>query len=155
MRPNFGRFFYGRAMADQDEYGLNIRERKFVELYIASGKAGKSWIDAGYSPNGADQCASRAISKAKVRKAIDSLRPDHSAKHQRVTPEMVIAGLHAEASGGETSSARTAAWTQLGRALGMFVDRVESKNTSLASELDALEARLDDEAPKMKIVVNQ
>jgi hypothetical protein len=68
---------------------------------------------------------------------------------------MVIAGLHAEASGGETSSARTAAWTQLGRALGLFVDRVENKNTSLASELDALEARLDDEAPKMKIVVNQ
>ena len=143
------------AQVDQDEYGLNVRERKFVELYIAGGVGSKAYVEAGYSPNGADVSASRMLGRAKVRSAIDALRPNYSADLQRVTPEMVIAGLHAEASGGETSSARTAAWTQLGRALGLFVDRVENKNTSLASELDALEARLDDEAPKMKIVVNQ
>ena len=68
---------------------------------------------------------------------------------------MVLDGLHREATGGETSSSRTAAWTQLGRALGLFVDRIESKNTSLASELDELEARIVADAPKLKIVVNQ
>ena len=142
-------------MADKDEHGLNIRERKFVELYIASGKAGMSWIDAGYSPNGADQGASRMLGLVKVREAIDALRPDYSADLQRVTPEMVLDGLHREATGGETSSSRTAAWTQLGRALGLFVDRIESKNTSLASELDELEARIVADAPKLKMVVNQ
>jgi hypothetical protein len=142
-------------MADADEYGLNIRERKFVELFIASGVASKAYVEAGYSPNGADQGASRMLGLVKVREAIDALRPDYSADLQRVTPEMVVAGLHAEATSGETSSARTAAWTQLGRALGLFVDRIESKNTSLASELDELEARIEADAPKLKIVVNQ
>jgi|GEM_PF-5012746 len=142
-------------MADRDEYGLNIRERKFVELYISGGNAGRAWIEAGYSANGADANASRAISRDRIRQAIDALRPDFSADLQRVTPEMVVAGLHAEATSGDTSSARTAAWTQLGRALGLFVDRIESKNTSLASELDELEARIEADAPKLKMIVNQ
>ena len=45
-------------------------------------------------------------------------------RQHEVTRELVLKGLLQEAEHGNTSSARTAAWTQLGRALGMFTDKV-------------------------------
>jgi hypothetical protein len=57
----------------------------------------------------------------------------------KVTREMVLQGLLTEAQNGSTSSARTAAWTQIGRALGIFTDKVQQiEQGSYATEMERI-----------------
>lgn len=118
---------------------LNYRERRFVELYAVSGNGRQSYIDAGYSVNGAHQGASRLLSRSAICEAIEALKPPAVKVEDLVTPDYVLAGLRREAETGETSSSRTAALTQLGRALGLFVDNNKvMTTTTYADELENL-----------------
>ena len=53
------------------------------------------------------------------------------AERTEITQDEVLRGLHAEAreDKGASHAARVQAWTQLGKHLGMFVDRHEAQNT--------------------------
>ena len=118
---------------------LNYRERRFAELYAVSGNGRQSYIDAGYSENGAHQGASRLLSRDAICEAIEALKPSAVKVSDVITPEYVLEGLRREAETGETSSGRTAALTQLGRALGMFIDKQASIQVSYADELESLQ----------------
>ncbi len=121
------------------ERPLSYREQRFTELYAVSGNGRQAYVDAGYSPNGAHQGASRLLSRVAIREAIEALKPKYAKPEEMVTPEYVLAGLKREAEQGETSSGRTAALTQLGRALGMFVDKQATISVSYADELESLQ----------------
>ena len=118
---------------------LSYREQRFAELYAVSGKGRQSAVDAGYSENGAEVTAARLLRRAKVCRAIEALKPPAVAVGDLVTPEYVLSGLKREAETGETSSSRTAALTQLGRALGMFLDKQATVSVSYADELEGLQ----------------
>ena len=79
---------------------------------------------AGYSTKG----ARASVQQNRAHPAVASLIDKKSAmvaKRLKLTREIVLRGLLYEAQNGNTSSARTAAWTQLGRALGMFKDKIQ------------------------------
>ena len=118
---------------------LNYREQRFVELYAVSGKGKQSAIDAWYSVNGADVTAARLLGRARVREAIEALRPPAIKVEDLITPEYVLEGLRREAEQGETSAFRVAAFRELGRALGMFIDKQASIQVSYADELESLQ----------------
>jgi hypothetical protein len=59
------------SLADCPEFlALNPKQQKFVIVYISCGVAEKAYIEAGYSPNGAPEGASRLLSNVKVQAAV-------------------------------------------------------------------------------------
>lgn len=156
MRPPFGGFFFlGKVMAD--EFGLSVRQRRFVEHFIVSGNATQAYIAAGYSPKNAGPDAGKTLKKPKVSEAIEALRPKTElAIEEMITPQDVINGLMAETRG-EHAATRVAAWRELGRVLGLFIDKSQSNvtHTTYADELESLadeiKARVD-AVPKLKVV---
>lgn len=122
-----------------DEYGLSPQQRAFVEHYVVCNNATQAYLNAGYSPKNAGSNASALAKRSAIQRAIEALRPKTVDIEAMVTPEYVLAGLKREAETGETSSGRTAALTQLGRALGMFVDKQATISVSYADELESLQ----------------
>ena len=135
---------------------LSYRERRFSELYAASGNGKQAYIDAGYSPNGAHQGASRLLSRVEVREAIEALKPPAVAVEDMISPAYVLSVLKDVAENGETDGARVQAAPQLGRSLGMFVDKQESKlTTSFADEIESLQDEIKAavrDAPSLRVV---
>ena len=121
---------------------LSYRERRFAELYAVSGKGKQSAIDAGYSVNGADVTAARLLGRARVREAIEALKPPAVKVEDLITPEYVLEGLRREAEQGETSASRVAALRELGRTLGLFLDKQASIQVSYADELESLQGEI-------------
>lgn len=60
----------GRAQVKHAD-GLNERERKFVESFMADGNATKAALSAGYAKTSAAVTGSRLIRKANIKAAID------------------------------------------------------------------------------------
>ena len=153
MRPRFGRFFCGRNMADK--YGLSPRQRAFVEHYVVLNNATQAYINAGYSPKNAGPNAGALIKRTNIQQAIEALRPKNVDIKDMVTPQDVINGLMAETRG-EHAPTRVSAWREVGRALGMFVDRQESKlTTSFADEIESLQDEIKAavrDAPSLRVV---
>ena len=121
---------------------LSYREQRFVELFVVSGKAKQSTIDAGYSVNGADVTAARLLGRARVCEAIHALKPPAVRVEDLITPEYVLEGLRREAEQGETSASRVAALRELGRTLGLFLDKQASIQVSYADELESLQGEI-------------
>ena len=153
MRPFFGRFFYGRNMAD--EYGLNLRQRRFVDHYLLHGNATQAYLAAGYSERNAGPNGGALLKLSKVQQAIEALRPKPASIEDMVTPQDVINGLMAETRG-EHAPTRVSAWRELGRALGLFVDRQQSTVTaSFADEIESLQDEIKAavrDAPSLRVV---
>ena len=131
-------FFLGELMSRP----LSYRERRFAELYAVSGKGKQSAIDAGYSVNGADVTAARLLGRARVCEAIEALKPPAVKVEDLITPEYVLEGLRREAEQGETSASRVAALRELGRTLGLFLDKQASIQVSYADELESLQGEI-------------
>ena len=121
---------------------LSYRERRFAELYAVSGNGRQSYIDAGYSENGAHQGASRLLSRVEICEAIEALKPPAIKVEDLITPEYVLEGLRREAEQGETSASRVAALRELGRTLGLFLDKQASIQVSYADELESLQGEI-------------
>ena len=153
MRPRFGRFFYGRTMAD--EYGLNLRQRRFVDHYLLHGNATQAYLAAGYSEKYAGPNGGALLKITKIQEAIEALKPKPATIEDMVTPQDVINGLMAETRG-EHAPTRVSAWRELGRALGMFIDKQESKvSTSFADEIESLQDEIKAavrDAPSLRVV---
>lgn len=157
LRPLFGRFFCELMMAD--EFGLNLRQRRFVDHYLIHGNATQAYLAAGYSENNAGPNGGALLKLSKVQQAIEALTPKPAQTvEDLVTPEQVVAGLLAETRG-DNAATRVQAWRELGRALGLFVDRSEAKVQTItyADEIEGLAdeiAEAVDNVPRLKVVNN-
>jgi hypothetical protein len=99
---------------------LNPRQQRFVELYLSGLTAEESYRRAGYtaSPSAARRNASRLLTNADVRAAID-----RAAERQELTVDWVLGRLKAEAvdrGEGGSASARVRALELLGKRLRLF-----------------------------------
>jgi len=116
---------------------LTAKQARFVEEYLIDLNATQAAIRAGYTPNFAHTNAAKLLQNTTVMEAVQAAQAKLS-EETLVTQKMVIEGLLSEARlGGEGSShsARVSAWAHLGKHLGMFVEKVESKNkTELTGE---------------------
>lgn len=106
---------------------LTPRQRAFVEAYLVSLNAADAARQAGYSPKTANREGSRLLSNVDVQAAIAAAQAERSRRTE-VTQDWVLGALRAEASDrgeGSSHSARVSALSQLGKHLGMFVERVK------------------------------
>ena len=106
---------------------ITPKRQRFVEEYLVDLNATQAAIRAGYSPRTANREGARLLSNAVIAEAI-SERQKRREERTEVTQDMVVEGLLVEAKltgEGSSHSARVAAWTQLGKHLGMFRERVE------------------------------
>jgi len=116
---------------------LTGKQARFVEEYLIDLNATSAAIKAGYSEKTAYSIGQRLLKNVDIAEAIQAAQAKLSEACQ-VSQKMVIEGLLSEAklSGeGSSHSARVSAWAHLGKHLGMFVEKVESKNkTELTGE---------------------
>ena len=108
---------------------LNPRQLKFVERYLASGNATRSYIAAGYKARGhaAEVSAERLLRNVEVVKIIEAARLK-AAKSRDLTAEYVLdrMWLEAERVGeGSSHAARVKALELLGRPFGLFPSKIE------------------------------
>lgn len=139
-----------------DEYGLSPQQRAFVEHFIVNNNATQAYLAAGYSPNNAGSNASALANRSVIQRAIEALRPKPVSIEDMVTPAYVVQVLKDVAENGETDGAKVQAATQLGRALGLFIDKSESKvSTSFADEIESLQDKIREakrNAPSLRVV---
>lgn len=116
---------------------LTAKQAKFVDEYLIDLNATQAAIRAGYSEKFSNSNASKLLQNTAIQKAIQAAQARLS-EECLVSQKMVIEGLLAEAKlngEGSSHSARVSAWAHLGKHLGMFVEKVESKNkTELTGE---------------------
>jgi phage terminase small subunit len=116
---------------------ITPKRQRFVEEYLVDLNATRAAIRAGYSPRTANREGARLLSNAVIAEAI-SERQKRREERTEVTQDMVVAGLLVEAKltgEGSSHSARVAAWTQLGKHLGMFKDRVEHSGATTVTHI--------------------
>lgn len=106
---------------------LTPRRQRFVDEYLIDLNATQAAIRAGYSKKTAEQQACNLLKDVNVRQTIGLAQAERSQRTE-ITQDDVLNGLYSEATNfgkGAVHSARVTAWTQLGKHLGMFSDRVE------------------------------
>ncbi len=114
----------------KDAEKLTVKEQAFVNEYLKDGNATRSYRAAGYKAVSDVIAASdgfKLLRKPKVRDAVAAGRKAASDR-AIVTAEDVYRGLRKEAEftgDGSSHSARVSAWSHLGKAVGLFVDRLE------------------------------
>lgn len=106
---------------------ITPKQKRFVDEYLIDLNATQAAIRAGYK-NG--EIGRQLITKNYV---LDAIKDAQAKLSERtlVTQEQVVKGLLKEAEyvgEGSSHSARVSAWGLIGKHLGMFVDKVESKN---------------------------
>lgn len=126
-----------------DEFGLNLRQRAFVDAYVANGgNAEEAAKAAKYSPKNASHYGAQLLKLPRVSTAIDSLRPKVAPPKIKISKDDIIQRLLKEADEGETSNARTTALMGIAKIEGMIVDKNETKQVeSFAEEIKAAQAR--------------
>ena len=120
---------------------MTPKQARFVEEYLIDLNATQAAIRAGYSNKTAYSQGQRLLKKVEIAAAIQAAQIEVS-KRAKIAVDDVVAGLLVEAEGREdsTPSSRVAAWSHLGRHLGMFNDRL---NLEAGSGLAELMARID------------
>lgn len=113
----------------KDEYGLNYRQRRFVSEYATSLNGTQAVIAAGYSKKTARVTASQLLTKPNIKAAVEKLQAKRLQRIE-VTADAVLQKMAQLAFGdSEPSKPRPSdqivALTQLGRQLGLFIERRE------------------------------
>jgi phage terminase small subunit len=129
---------------------LTPKQQRFVQEYLIDLNATQAAIRAGYSPKTARSIGDENLTKPDIAAAIAAAQ-DERRERVELTQDMVVEGLLVEAKltgEGSSHSARVAAWTQLGKHLGMFRDRVEhTGGTTVTHVYMPPNGRDDDPAP--------
>ncbi|MDZ5288583.1 terminase small subunit [Helicobacter pylori] len=100
----------------------------FVSEYLQNGQnATQAAIKAGYSKKTAGSQGQRLLKNVEIKKRLSDGQNQIKAKYG-ITEQDVIDGLKREATlegEGSSHSARVAAWKELGKAIGMFTDKID------------------------------
>ena len=131
---------------------MKPKQQRFVEEYMVDLNATQAAVRAGYSKNTAAEQGHQLLQKTSIIEAVQ-VAQDAVSKRIEVTVDDVVTGLLAEAEGQEdsTPASRVAAWSHLGKHLGMDRKdinlRLEQKHADKMSqdERDAERARVDRE----------
>lgn len=65
------------------------KELKFLKLYLETANPAQSYINAGYSPKGAEANSSRMIKKDFIRSYLDHLVDEAQAEHQDIFSSLI------------------------------------------------------------------
>lgn len=106
---------------------LTDKQARFVEEYLIDTNATQAAIRAGYSAKTARSQGQRLLTNVDIARVIKKAQSAISERNL-VTQDDVIRGLLTEAEWmgeGSSHSARVQAWSQLGKHLGMFTDKVD------------------------------
>lgn len=111
---------------------MTARQQRFVQEYLIDLNATAAYRRAGYKAS-SDTVARvegcRLLANPSVAAAIQVAQAER-AERTRIDQELVVAGLLEEArrmGKGASHGARVTAWTQLGRHLGTFTDKVQAE----------------------------
>lgn len=105
---------------------MTPKQQAFVREYLVDLNATQAAIRAGYSERTAAQIGSENLEKPEIAGAIERAIKERSDRLS-ISQDDVIRGLQGEAGyrgPGASHGARVSAWTQLGRHLGMFSDKL-------------------------------
>lgn len=123
---------------------LTTKQRLFVDGYVTHGNASQAALDAGYTAKNAGtlgyQLLQNPLIAAEVEKRVKNLEVKGI-----ITKDMVIEGLLKEAQSygeGTSHSARVNAWTQLGKHLAMFTDKLDVKG-NITQEVQSISELMD------------
>lgn len=106
---------------------LTAKQQRFVDEYLIDLNATQAAIRAGYSEKTARSQGQRLLTNVDIARVIKKAQSAISERNS-VTQDDVIRGLLTEAEWmgeGSSHSARVQAWSQLGKHLGMFTDKVD------------------------------
>lgn len=125
---------------------LTLKQRTFAEEYVRTkGNGTQAAKNAGYAESGAHVEASRALRKPKVAQVIEYLVRKHEISADRVLTRLDNLSVKAEQAG--QFGAAIAAERDIGKAIGMFVDRSLNVNVDVSAEhLKALQDRMQERA---------
>jgi phage terminase small subunit len=119
---------------------LRPRQALFAREYLVDLNATQAAIRAGYSPATARQMGAENLTKPVIARAVAAAQRALSERIE-ITQDDIVRGLHREATRtgeGTSHAARVAAWTALGRHLGMFTEKVDLRvQDGLTAKLDA------------------
>jgi hypothetical protein len=104
---------------------MTPKQRRVVDEYLLDLNATQAAIRAGHSARTANEQGARLLANASIAAATQAAQHARSERVQ-ITQDDVLRGLYREATltgDGSSHSARISAWTQIGKHLGMFVDR--------------------------------
>ncbi len=127
---------------------LTPKQQRFIDEYLIDLNATQAAIRAGYSVETAKKKAAGWVVKGSVSQAIQAAREKVKQRNE-LSQDDVIQGLLLEAKRdgkGASHAARVSAWTQLGKHLGMFVERHEHSgpNGEPIQHEHSLTARIDE-----------
>lgn len=111
---------------------LTPKQQRFVDEYLVDLNATQAAIRAKYSAKTANEQGARLLANASVQAAIAAALKARSER-TRIDQDYVLRGLKGEAEyrgEGASHAARVAAYTQLGKHLGMFTDKFEVKESA-------------------------
>lgn len=116
-------------MARVNPHGLTDQQERFCQEYAANGgNATQAYISAGYSPNGAEQSASRLLTNANVNQCIQELRQT-AAEKLGITQEYLLKNLKdAIDDEGASLKDRLRAIEMAGKNLAMWIEKRENEN---------------------------
>ena len=103
---------------------LTPKRAAFVREYLIDLNASAAARRAGYSERSAGAQGHDLLKNPEIVAAIEKAQAERAAR-TGVTVEMVVEGLHKEATTADSDTARVSAWAHLGKHLGMFADRQE------------------------------
>lgn len=119
-------------MKDDAASGLNERQRKFAELYAATGNASKAAIGAGYSPKSAPTNADKLLKNTNVQAYIRQLtrlaqagRVATAEERQAFWTDVMFGRIQDDEGRAPRIADRLKASELLGKSQGDFIDRVE------------------------------
>lgn len=118
-------------MARLNPHGLTDQQDRFCQEYVANGgNATQAYIKAGYATDGAEQNASRLMTKDKVQERIKELQTS-VAERLGITQEYLLGHLKDIIDNPTNSNKdRLRAVELAGKGLAMWVEKTENKNNN-------------------------
>ena len=110
---------------DAAQKPLNPRQKKFAELYAATGNALQSAIGAGYSPQHAQRNAHKFLENIGIRAYLRTMTEADRASRIATVEELREFWTATLRDGGHEMKDRLKASDMLGKSLGVFIEKRE------------------------------
>ena len=110
---------------DAAQKPLNPRQKKFAELYAATGNATQSAIGAGYSPKSAGVNADKLLKNTNIQAYLRTMTEADRASRIATVEELREFWTATLRDGGHEMKDRLKASDMLGKSLGVFIEKRE------------------------------